>query len=108
MAISWKILHMDRLVSADGRSNVVQNVFWYCCDTDANGNYGYCYGNTVFNVTGLSDNNFTEYTQLSEQQVIDWVKAELQEANELDIVENCVIDGMASGRFAQREQGIPW
>jgi hypothetical protein len=108
MAITWKILNTDRLATSDGRSDVVQNVFWYCSDSDADGNYGYCYGNTVLNSTGLSDETFIDYNSLTEQQVIDWVKADLQEAGDLQTVENCVTDGISSGRFSLRHQGLPW
>ena len=99
---------MDRLATSDGRNDVVQNVFWYCSGSNANGNYGYCYGNTVFNPTELVDERFVEYDSLTEQQVIDWVKADLLDAGDLETVESCVTDGIASGRFSLRNQGLPW
>ena len=70
MAISWKVLHMDRLATFDEFSDVVNNVFWYCSDTDADGNYGYCYGNTQLNVDGISSGSFTAYSALTEADVI--------------------------------------
>ena len=38
MAITWKILSMDRLATSDGNADVVTNVFWYVSDSDSSGN----------------------------------------------------------------------
>ena len=115
MAITWKILHMDRLATSDGRNDVVKNVFWYCSDSDANGNYGYCYGNTQLSVTGISDDDFTSYSSLTEADVIQWVKddlaastAEVGGSNDLTIVENCVTDAISNQQYTLRHQGVPW
>ena len=108
MAITWKILHMDRLATLDNRSDVVKNVFWYCSDTDSNGHYGYCYGNTQLPVTEISDDTFTDYASLTEANVIEWVKTDLQESDELTIVESCVTDGIANQQYTLRQQGVPW
>ena len=106
---------MDRLATSDGRSDVVKNVFWYCSDSDANGNYGYCYGNTQLPVTGISDDDFTSYSSLTEADVIQWVKddlaastAEVGGLNDLTIVENCVTDAISNQQYTLRHQGVPW
>ena len=106
---------MDRLATSDSRSDVVKNVFWYCSDLDADGNYGYCYGNTQLPVTEISDDSFASYSSLTEANVIQWVKDDLAAStpnvdgpNELTIVENCVTDGIANQQYTLRNQGVPW
>ena len=112
MAITWKILSMDRLATSDGNADVVTNVFWYVSDSDSSGNYGYCYGNTQLN---LNPKSFTNYAELTEAQVVQWVKDDLAASvplingpNELTIVENCVTEGISAGEFTLRHQGTPW
>ena len=109
MAITWKILHMDRINTSDGRSDVVKNVFWYCSDSNADGNYGYSFGNAQLPVTGLSDDDFTEYNSLTEAQVIQWVKDELAADNNfLADIETAIAQDIADARYTLRTQGVPW
>ena len=109
MAITWKILHMDRLNTSDGRSDVVKNVFWYCYDSDANGNYGFSFGNHQMEATGISDDDFINYDSLTEAQVIQWVKDGLaSDENFLADVEQSVADAVANGQYTLRTQGVPW
>ena len=112
MALTWKILSMDRFAAHGGNVDVVTNVFWYVSDSDSDGKYGYCYGNTQLH---SGSETFTDYTQLTEAQVVQWVKDDLAAStpiidgpNELTIVENCVTDGIGAGTFSLRHQGVPW
>jgi len=112
MAITWKILSMDRFATANDNADVVTNVFWYASDSDDQGNYGFCYGNTQLNSTSAT---FVNYTQLTEAQVVQWVKDDLAAStpiiggpNELEIVETCITDGIANRQFTLRYQGVPW
>lgn len=103
---------MDRFATSDGNVDVVTNVFWYVSDSDSSGNYGYCWGNTQLNSDPKS---FTNYEELTEAQVVQWVKDKLAASvpnpngpNELTIVETCVADGISAGKFTLRHQGTPW
>ena len=108
MAITWKILGMDRLNTSDGRSDVIKNVFWYCSDSDSNGNYGYSFGNQQLEVTGISDDDFTDYSSLTEAQVIQWVKDALTADELLEGIESGVTSIINDGTYTLRSQGVPW
>lgn len=106
MAITWNILGMDVLNSLDGNSDVVTNVFWYCSDSDADGNYGFSFGNQQLNTDNITD--FVDYNTLTESQVIQWVKDGLTADGNLDSVEQSVAQGVEQGLYTLRHQGVPW
>ena len=78
MAITntWAIVQMDCYPQADGEKDVVFNAHWQCVGTD--GTYqGYVYGSQSLPAPTGSD--FTPYAELTQDQVVGWVKTALGE-----------------------------
>jgi hypothetical protein len=54
--------------------NVVVGTRWVVTGTDENGNSGTFNGATPFELSTVDVDNFTPYAELTEEQVLDWVK----------------------------------
>ena len=105
--ITWKILNMERLPSHDGRSNVINNVYWCCYDSNESGSYGHCFGNEYLDISSLD--SFTEWSSVTEEMVIEWLKASLAlDPNNMEQIENAVQYGMDNGLHQEFEIGVPW
>ena len=73
---TWAVVQMDAYPEADGDTDVVFNVHWTLTGTD--GTYsGNVYGSQA--VTVDPDAPFTPYADLTETQVIGWVKSVMGE-----------------------------
>jgi 3',5'-cyclic AMP phosphodiesterase CpdA len=73
---TWAVVQMDAYPEQDGETDVVFNVHWTLAGT--NGTYsGYVYGSQ--SVTVDPEAPFTPYADLTEEQVIGWVKDALGE-----------------------------
>jgi len=68
---TWKITNLQAFASSNGQPNVVSNVDWICFATDGtntaqmNGSQAIIYN---------SGNNFISFNQLTESEIIGWVK----------------------------------
>jgi hypothetical protein len=91
-------------VSAEGQTNVINNVHWRLLGTD--GIYkGEIYGNLGLPFT--ADKSFIEYADLTQEQVIDWVKANLGDER-IDGLKEAIdvqIDAQANPKTGS---GLPW
>lgn len=70
----WTIEQMDCYPEVQGETDVVFKVHWTLTDTDGQ------YSGRIYNMTALqldSSQPFTPYNQLTEEQVVGWVKATL-------------------------------
>ena len=95
---TWKISSLDRN-TADG---FVTTAHWTCSDVDADGNAGSVYGSV-----GLTGELTTPYEQLTEAQVIGWVKeaigAETVAAHEANVAAQ-----IAAAKAPVVTAGVPW
>lgn len=76
MAITntWAVVQMDAYPEYEGNTDVVFTVHWILSGTDGT------YASSIYGSTGLTLNessSFTPYEDLTEAQVIGWVKAAL-------------------------------
>jgi hypothetical protein len=72
--LTWKVEQFECYPGKDGRQDVVFIVHWRC--NGADGNFaGTSYGTQT--IAHEADAPFTPYSNLTEAQVIDWVKAAL-------------------------------
>jgi len=69
---TWAVVHMDAYPERDSKTNVVFTVHWMLTGSEA-GFVGTAYGSQ--GVTFDPDAPFTSYGDLTQEQVIDWVKA---------------------------------
>lgn len=75
MAINytWKITSLKKSNSGD-LSNVIIGTRWECIGTDDDGVSGTFVGATPFSVNSVTLDNFIEYSSLTEDTVLDWIK----------------------------------
>jgi hypothetical protein len=71
---TWEVVQMDAYPEYGGEAEVVFNVHWVLTGSEA-GFVGAAYGAQF--VTLDSDANFTPYANLTQEQVIGWVKADM-------------------------------
>ena len=94
----WKIVNMER----DASTGFVNTVHWTCSDADAEGNAGSTYGSI-----GLSGELVTPFEQLTEAQVIGWVK-EAMGAETVAAHEAAVAAQIAEAKAPKVATGMPW
>ena len=98
---------MERLPYYEGQSNVIKNVYWCCYDSNESGNYGHCFGNEYLDISSLD--SFTEWSSVTEEMVIGWLKASLAlDSDNMEQIENAVQYGMDNGLHQEFEIGVPW
>lgn len=75
----WEVtgLKTKNEVNGDGivLPNAVCQTYWKASYTDADGNEGSFSGATPFSAVNLSEEQFAEFDTLTEETVLDWVKA---------------------------------
>ena len=76
MAINytWKITALSK-TSGNGLNDVIIGTRWECTGTDtADDVSGKFIGATPFKLNSVDPENFVEYSQLTEEQVLGWIK----------------------------------
>ena len=69
----WKLTGIKKQ-NTDQLSDVVVNTYWHLKGIDENGYSGSFTGATPFRVHDVDPNNFTSYENLTEEQVLGWIK----------------------------------
>ena len=100
MTTTFKITNMDRL-TADG---FVNTVHWTASQTD--GDYSASTYSTV-SFTEQPGESYTPYDQLTEAQVVEWVKASLGEEG-VAAVELALAANIAEQKAPKKATGTPW
>lgn len=100
MEAEWAITNLHYFLEKDGYQNVVRRVDFKRTHVDrSSGVYAVLEGFTLPAIDNLS--NFTEYQNLTEEQVIEWVKEQQIEQDLLDEINRTVdLEAVATG--------IPW
>lgn len=83
---TWGVVQMDTYPTFDNFTDIVFTVHWNLTATDENGNTGYTYGSVALVVD--PENGYTPYAQLTEQEVVGWVKDSLGAAQVLSYESN--------------------
>ena len=68
---TWQIASMNCYPQADGETDVVFQINWLCGGTDGTYNAS-CYGSV--NCTYVAGTPFTPYADLTQEQVLNWVR----------------------------------
>ena len=69
----WKLTGLKKQ-NTDSLDNVVVNTYWHVNAVDETGCSGSFTGATPLPLSDVDPNNFTNYENLTEEQVLDWVK----------------------------------
>jgi len=70
---NWKLTGLKKSTS-EQLPNAVIGTNWTLTGTDEDGNTGVFNGATPFKISEINTGSFTEYSQLTEEQVLGWVK----------------------------------
>lgn len=73
LTYTWALKSLKK-ADVDGLSGVIVQTHWTCTGTDKDGNEGVFNGATPFNPAEVDPENFTAYEDLTEEQVLNWVK----------------------------------
>lgn len=76
MAITytWSLTSLKKKTAGD-LSDIVVQTYWQKKGTDADGNEGTFSGATPFDPDQVDPENFTTFEELTEEQVLNWIKA---------------------------------
>jgi hypothetical protein len=79
MAITytWNVVQMDAYPEKDGLTDVVFTAHWTLNGDDGEGHSGSAYGSA--GITLNADGDYTPYADLTQEQVVGWVKNSLGE-----------------------------
>jgi hypothetical protein len=75
MAINytWAIKALSK-TSGNGLNDVIVGTRWECVGTDDDGITGTFTGATPFTINSVNPENFVEYSELTEETVLGWIK----------------------------------
>ena len=93
----WKIVNMERNAS----TGFVNTVHWTCSDADGD------FSGSTYGSIGLEGELVTPFEQLTEAQVIGWVKAALGEET-VAAHEAAVAAQIAEAKEPKVATGMPW
>ena len=115
---TWKILHLEMIKEMGNVTNVVCRVFWVLEGVrDQDDRYSCDFGVQVLDTDSINEETFTNYENLTEQQVIGWLQTSLNNSAvdwELDGQENMVAyikNNLATTMEEEdvyRNTGLPW
>lgn len=77
----WKIKNLKKAVNVDDLSDVIIGTQWKVTAIDENGNSGSFDGATPFKASDVDPNNFTPFEELTEEQVLSWIKGVVSGSN---------------------------
>ena len=80
LTYEWELTGL-RKQNADNLSDVIVGTQWKVTGTDEDGNKGTFNGATPFKMSDVDVNNFTEYSQLTQEQVLGWIKEVVSGSN---------------------------
>lgn len=104
---TWKITNLNSKTIGD-RNNVVYEAFFNCSKTDSvNGLPFLAVENSKVEFK-FDENNFIEYSDLTEEQVLDWIKNTIGNKRVLGLQES--VDKQISNAKEKYEKtsGLPW
>lgn len=107
MELTWKVTGLKTLTIPD-LGNFVSEVTWRMSGADADGVEGYVNGASYYEVTEANADTFTPYEELTEEQVLQWVRDGITEdqQNHLNFLLNKEIE--ANKYSAAQSDTFPW
>lgn len=73
LTYTWKITSVKK-TSTESLSDVIVQTYWTLTGEDADGNTGTFSGATPFTAENVNSENFTPFSDLTEETVIGWLK----------------------------------
>ena len=104
MAVTWKVIDMNRDITLNGKANVVTTIHWTASDTDSDGNTGSSYGSV--GVT-LGSQSFIAYADIKESDAIQWAKDALG-TDEVKNIEDSIANQISLMKNPITASGVSW
>ena len=113
LTYTWKINGLKKQDNPSLELNdIIIQTYWECTGTDDDGNSGTFNGATPFNPDQVDTDNFTTYENLTENQVLDWIKnvVDSNSVYKAHINEEIQkqIDAITNSVVAVDAQALPW
>jgi hypothetical protein len=89
----WEILSITKM-NLVSKSNVIFKIIWRLIGIDPNGVEGVFKGSTELTIPNQFDENFIEYENLTEQNIINWI----QQILNMDDVYSAIDDAMEKNK----------
>jgi hypothetical protein len=105
LTYKWKIAEIG-LQNEGGNAGAVVRVLWEKYGEDGEGNTGMFAGATPFSSTNTD--NFTPASELTESQVIEWVKAKVTDEYEEHVNEQILKDLKENISPIEMQEELPW
>ena len=107
MAAIWAITNLQYYLEKDGRQNVVRRVDFKCTQSDVSTGISTQFESfTLPPIDNLA--TFTEYENLTEEQVISWVKEQLTDYT-VNLIEQDLLDELnRKVSLGATATGMPW
>jgi hypothetical protein len=113
LTYEWKLTGL-RKQNSEHLSDAVVGTNWKLTGTDEDGNVGTFNGATPFNISTVNTASFIEYSSLTEEQVLGWVKNYVSGSgptNYMDHINGVILKEINSNKFAKievTEADLPW
>lgn len=111
MAITytWKLTSLKKQ-NTNNLNSVVVQTYWQKIGTDEDGNEGLFSGATPFNPAEVDPQNFTSFENLTEEQVLNWIKAVVVGSYEQHVNERILeeINSKKSPIEDVSAENLPW
>lgn len=107
MAATWAITNLQYYLQKDGHQNVVRRVEFTCTQNDVGS--GMSTQLESFILPPIDDlSNFTEYENLTEEQVVLWVKDQLTNDIVVQIEQDLLDELNRKVSLGATATGVPW
>lgn len=113
LTYEWKLTGL-RKQNSENVNDAVVGTNWKLTGTDEDGNEGTFNGATPFSINEINTANFTEYSQLTEEQVLGWVKNHVSgstSTNYMGHINGVILKEIASKKWTKievNETDLPW
>lgn len=114
LTYEWKLVGLKKQ-NSDNVNNAVVGTQWKIIATDEDGNEGSFTGATPFSISQINTGSFTPYNELTEAQVIGWIKNHVSGSNSsnnyMEHINGQILKEITSKKWAKvevAEVDLPW
>ena len=101
LTYDWKLIGLKKQ-NSDIVNDAIVGTNWKITATDEDGNVGTFTGATPFKISEINTGSFTEYSQLTEEQVLGWIKNHVSGSGTTNYMEHI------NGQIAKEIQSAKW
>lgn len=109
MQYTWKLNSIKKTTVGSLTDAVIQS-YWTCTGTDEDGVTGEFNGATPFTPSDTNNDGFIDYKDLTEEIILDWVKAQVVDGYK-DHIERRIQEQIAAKKIVideVKEEEFPW